>query len=329
MNITSAVATVAARWSRCRFLHTSSSILCSQVGLAVEQTIQQQLGSSPETTRMNLFTAINHALSTALETNDKSVVFGEDVAFGGVFRCTTELQQRFGSHRVFNTPLSEQGIVGFGIGLAVQGFQAIAEIQFADYIFPAFDQLVNEAAKYRYRSGGLFDCGGLTVRAPCGAVGHGGLYHSQSPEAYFAHTPGLKVVMPRDPIRAKGLLLASIRDKNPVIFFEPKILYRSSFSQVPLEDYQLPLGKAEIVQSGTDVTLIGWGAQVHVLCQVAEEAKEKMNISCEVIDMMTLLPYDLETIVQSVKKTGRVLISHEAPITNGLGAELAAALLVS
>ncbi|GJQ13250.1 hypothetical protein GpartN1_g5041.t1 [Galdieria partita] len=306
-----------------RWFHATAQ-LCH--GLQVEQTIQQQLGNTPERARMNLFGAINQALATALETNDRAVVFGEDVAFGGVFRCTTELQQRFGSHRVFNTPLSEQGIAGFGIGLAVQGFHAIAEIQFADYIFPAFDQLVNEAAKYRYRSGGLFDCGGLTVRAPCGAVGHGGLYHSQSPESYFCHTPGLKVVVPRDPIRAKGLLLASIRDPNPVIFLEPKILYRSSFAHVPLEDYQLPLGKAEVVQSGKDITLIGWGAQVQILCQVAELAKEKMNLSCEVVDMMTLLPYDLETIAQSVKKTGRVLISHEAPITNGLGAELAAAL---
>eukprot|EP00871_Galdieria_phlegrea_P001346 jgi/Galph1/2211/GphlegSOOS_G877.1 len=305
-----------------RFIHYTARSH-SHYGLQIEQTITERLGSSPESVRMNLFTAINNSLATALETNDQTVVFGEDVAFGGVFRCTTELQQRFGAHRVFNTPLSEQGIVGFGIGLAVQGFDAIAEIQFADYIFPAFDQLVNEAAKYRYRSGSLFDCGGLTVRAPCGAVGHGGLYHSQSPEAYFSHTPGLKVVMPRDPLRAKGLLLASIRDRNPVIFLEPKILYRSSFAQVPLEDYQLPLGQAEVVQEGNDITLIGWGGQVHILCQAAEQMKA-LNVSCEVIDMMTLLPYDMETITNSVKKTGRVIISHEAPVTSGLGAELAA-----
>ena len=155
------------------------------------------------------------------------------MSFGGVFRCTTGLTERFGRERVFNTPLCEQGIVGFGIGLAAMGHTPVAEIQFADYIFPAFDQIVNEAAKFRYRSGGEFDCGGLTIRAPCGAVGHGGHYHSQSPEAYFTHTPGLKVVVPRGPRQAKGLLLACIRDRNPCVFFEPKALY-ASFTPAPL-----------------------------------------------------------------------------------------------
>jgi 2-oxoisovalerate dehydrogenase E1 component beta subunit len=181
-----------------------------------------------KTKSMNLLQSINHALAISLESDPTAIVFGEDVAFGGVFRCTMGLQDKFGKDRVFNTPLSEQGIVGFGIGVASAGATAIAEIQFADYIFPAFDQIVNEAAKFRYRSGGLFNCGGLTIRTPCSAVGHGGHYHSQSPEAYFAHTPGLKVVIPRSPIQAKGLLLASIRDKNPLVFFEPKVLYRSS-----------------------------------------------------------------------------------------------------
>lgn len=167
-------------------------------------------------------------MATALQTDETAVVFGEDVAFGGVFRCTMGLAEKFGKDRVFNAPLTEQGIVGFGIGMAAVGHTAIAEIQFADYVFPAFDQIVNEAAKYRYRSGNEFDVGGLTIRMPCMAVGHGGHYHSQSPEAYFAHTPGLKVVVPRSPIQAKGLLLASIRDKNPVIFMEPKILYRAA-----------------------------------------------------------------------------------------------------
>jgi 2-oxoisovalerate dehydrogenase E1 component beta subunit len=206
--------------------------------------------ANSDTKRMNLYQAVNDALITALSTDETAVVFGEDVAFGGVFRCTVNLVEQFGKSRVFNTPLCEQGIAGFGIGLAATGHTAIAEIQFADYIFPAFDQLVNEAAKYRYRSGGQFNCGGLTVRSPCSAVGHGGHYHSQSPESYFAHTPGLKVVVPRSPIQAKGLLLASIRDRNPVIFFEPKILYRSAVEQVPVDDYELPLGKAEILKQG-------------------------------------------------------------------------------
>mgnify|MGYP006105805311 CR=1 FL=1 len=214
--------------------------------------------------RMNLFTALNDAMRTALAKDETTIIFGEDVGFGGVFRCTVDLREEFGGHRVFNAPLSEQGIAGFGIGYATMGRTAIAEIQFADYIFPAFDQIVNEAAKYRYRSGDIFDCGGLTIRAPYGAVGHGGHYHSQSPEGYFAHTPGLKVVMCRDPIQAKGLLLASIRDPNPVIFLEPKALYRASVADVPVDDYVLPLEKAEIVQAGTDVTVIGWGAQTHV-----------------------------------------------------------------
>lgn len=184
-----------------------------------------------KTQKMNLVQAVNDALRISLESDPTAIIFGEDVAFGGVFRCTMGLQEKFGKDRVFNTPLSEQGIVGFGIGAAAAGATAIAEIQFADYIFPAFDQIVNEAAKYRYRSGGMFDCGGLTIRAPSSAIGHGGHYHSQSPEAYFSHTPGLKIVIPRSPIQAKGLLLASIRDKNPLIFFEPKILYRSSGSE--------------------------------------------------------------------------------------------------
>merc|ERR1719384_1524495 len=168
-----------------------------------------------------------------MDIDETAVVFGEDVGFGGVFRCCDGMAEKFGKDRVFSTPLSEQGIAGFAIGMANVGHTAIAEIQFADYIFPAFDQIVNEAAKIRYRSGNLFNCGSLTIRATWGAVGHGALYHSQSPEAYFAHTPGLKVVIPRGPAMAKGLLLSCIRDKNPCIFFEPKILYRAASEQVP------------------------------------------------------------------------------------------------
>jgi 2-oxoisovalerate dehydrogenase E1 component beta subunit len=203
-----------------------------------------------EKTKMNMFQAVNNALDLALRSDDTALVFGEDVAFGGVFRCTMGLQSKYGTGRVFNTPLCEQGIVGFGIGAANMGSTAIAEIQFADYIFPAFDQLVNEAAKMRYRSGGEFDCGKLTVRAPCGAVGHGGLYHSQSPEAYFAHTPGLKIVVPRGPIKAKGLLLACIRDPDPCIIFEPKTLYRAAVEEVPVDDFVLPIGKADVLLQG-------------------------------------------------------------------------------
>uniref|UniRef100_H2ZVT5 3-methyl-2-oxobutanoate dehydrogenase (2-methylpropanoyl-transferring) n=1 Tax=Latimeria chalumnae TaxID=7897 RepID=H2ZVT5_LATCH len=211
---------------------------------------------------MNLFQSVTSALDNTLAKDPSAVIFGEDVGFGGVFRCTVGLRDKYGKDRVFNTPLCEQGIVGFGIGVAVAGATAIAEIQFADYIYPAFDQIVNEAAKYRYRSGNLFDCGSLTIRAPWGCVGHGALYHSQSPEAFFVHCPGIKVVIPRSPIEAKGLLLSCIEDKNPCIFFEPKILYRSAVEQVPVEPYYIPLSQAEILQEGSDVTLVAWGTQV-------------------------------------------------------------------
>jgi len=276
--------------------------------------------------RMNLFTAVNDAMRVAMESDPTAVVFGEDVAFGGVFRCTVDLRERFGGERVFNTPLCEQGIAGFAIGYAAMGRTAIAEIQFADYIFPAFDQIVNEAAKYRYRSGGQHTCGGLTFRAPYGAVGHGALYHSQSPEAYFGHTPGLKVVMPRSPSQAKGLLLACIRDPNPCLFFEPKALYRASVEEVPEGDYTLPLGVAEVVRPGADVTAIAYGAQVHVLLKAAELAAAQDGTSVEVIDLRTVMPWDVETVVASVARTGRALVSHEAPITGGWGAEVAATL---
>jgi 2-oxoisovalerate dehydrogenase E1 component beta subunit len=203
------------------------------------------------------------------------------------------------------------------------GYDAIAEIQFADYSFPAFDQIVNEAAKYRYRSGGQFNCGGLTIRMPCGAVGHGGHYHSQSPEGYYAHTPGLKVVIPRNAYQAKGLLLASIEDRNPVIFMEPKILYRLNTEEVPDEAYTLPLGKAEVIQEGEDVTLVTYGTLCHVAEKAAKMAAEK-GISVEVIDLRSILPWDVETVTKSVNKTGRCVISHEATRTCGFGAEVAA-----
>jgi len=278
------------------------------------------------TKKMNLLNAVNDALSIALSKDPMAVVFGEDIGFGGVFRGTQELQERFGKGRVFNTPLCEQGIAGFAVGMAASGATPICEIQFADYIFPAFDQIVNESAKYRYRSGGQFNVGGLTIRSPYGAVGHGGLYHSQSPEGYFAHTPGLKIVIPRSPSQAKGLLLSSIRDPNPVIFFEPKALYRMAVEEVPEEDFEIPLGCAEVVIEGKDITVIGYGAQMTTLRKACDKAKESFGISCELIDLRTILPWDAQTVHESVRKTGRCMISHEAPVTGGFGAEIAASV---
>lgn len=289
----------------------------------VSELAPESLG---ETKKMNLFQSLTNAMDIALEKDSTAVIFGEDVAFGGVFRCTVGLADKYGKDRVFNTPLCEQGIAGFAIGMAAAGATAIAEIQFADYIFPAFDQIVNEAAKYRYRSGDLFDCGRLTFRAPYGAVGHGACYHSQSPEAYFAHTPGVKVVIPRGPIQAKGLLLASVRDPDPVIFLEPKILYRLAVEEVPVQDYELPLSQAEIIQHGSDITLIGWGTQLQVLIAAAKLAKEKLQVSCEIIDLRTIVPWDEDTIIDSVKKTGRAIVAHEAPVTGGFGAEIASTI---
>jgi 2-oxoisovalerate dehydrogenase E1 component beta subunit len=276
--------------------------------------------------RMNLFTAVNHALHIALATNDDAICFGEDVAFGGVFRCTQHLQDRFGRDRVFNTPLSEVGIVGFAIGYAATSESAVAigEIQFADYLFPALDQLVNELAKFRYRSGNQWHAGGVTLRTPYGSVGHGGHYHSQSPEAYLCHTAGLTVVTPRSPAQAKGLLLSAIRSPDPVVFLEPKALYRTAVEDVPLHDYELPLRQADVVQHGTDITLIGYGPQIRVLLDAAHQANQQHGISCEVLDLQTLLPWDVATVVQSVHRTGKCVVSHEAPLTCGLGAEVVA-----
>jgi 2-oxoisovalerate dehydrogenase E1 component beta subunit len=278
------------------------------------------------TQEMTMVNAINDALSVALESNKKAVLFGEDVAFGGVFRASVDLRDKFGEDRVFNAPVAEQAIAGFAVGLSVAGYTPICEMQFADYIFPAFDQIVNEMAKYRYRGGGD-GCANITIRAPCSGVGHGSMYHSQSVESYFAHCPGLKIVVPRGPRQAKGLLLASIREPNPVLFFEPKALYRAPFEgpdgQVPTGDYELPLGQAEVLREGKDVTLLGWGIQVGRL-QAAADLAAKEGISCEVIDLQTIVPWDVDTVEASVKKTGRLIISHEACLTNGFGAEISA-----
>ncbi|KAJ2397553.1 hypothetical protein GGI23_003494 [Coemansia sp. RSA 2559] len=303
-----------------------SSLLLRTVSAVQNSSKLQAAGvAEGETRKMNMCQALNDAMRLVLASDDSAVVFGEDVAFGGVFRCTVGLADEFGRERVFNTPLSEQGIAGFGIGLASMGQTAVAEIQFADYIFPAFDQIVNEAAKFRYRSGSEFDAGGLTIRTPCAAVGHGGHYHSQSPEAFFAHVPGLRVVMPRSPIQAKGLLLAAIRDPNPIIFLEPKILYRSAVEQVPVADYMLPLSQAEVLKHGKDITVVGYGSQIYALENAIQMIERDFpGVTCELIDLQTILPYDAETVAQSVNKTGRLVVAHEAPRTQGFAAELAA-----
>ncbi|KAH9740472.1 2-oxoisovalerate dehydrogenase subunit beta 1 [Citrus sinensis] len=287
---------------------------------ANKQLIQQHDGGVGSGKSLNLYSAINQALHIALETDPRAYVFGEDVGFGGVFRCTTGLADRFGKSRVFNTPLCEQGIVGFAIGLAAMGNRAIAEIQFADYIFPAFDQIVNEAAKFRYRSGNQFNCGGpscdspgLTVRAPYGAVGHGGHYHSQSPEAFFCHVPGLKVVIPRSPRQAKGLLLSCIRDPNPVVFFEPKWLYRLSVEEVPEDDYMLPLSEAEVIREGSDITLVGWGAQLSIMEQACLDAEKLEAPVARVCGLDTPFPLVFEPFYMPTKNKASCLESFKVP----------------
>ncbi|KAK0641158.1 thiamine diphosphate-binding protein [Cercophora newfieldiana] len=279
------------------------------------------------TKRMNLFQAINDALSIALGEDESVLIFGEDVAFGGVFRCTSKLAETYGADRVFNTPLSEQGILGFAIGVAAEGMRPVAEIQFADYVYPAFDQLVNEAAKFRYRDGACGrSVGGMTVRMPCGGVGHGALYHSQSPESLFTHIPGLRVVMPRSPVQAKGLLLASIRSNDPVIFMEPKILYRAAVEQVPTVPYELPLSKAEVLREGGDVTVVSYGQPLYKCSAAIEQVEREMGVKVELIDLRTIYPWDKETVFRSVRKTGRCIVVHEAMVNAGVGAEVAAAI---
>jgi len=275
---------------------------------------------------MNMIQAVNDALRTAMRLDDRVIVFGEDVGkFGGVFRATKGLMEEFGSERVFDTPLAEAGIIGSAIGMALYGLRPVAEIQFADFIYPSFDQIVNEAAKMRYRSGGDFTCP-LVIRTPFGGGIKGGHYHSQSPEAYFAHTPGLKVVIPSNPLDAKGLLLAAIRDDDPVIFMEPKRVYRAARGEVPEGDYLVELGKAKVVKEGDDVTVVCYGAVLHSVMDAVDKLGEEVEISVEVIDLRTLIPFDVETVLGSVQKTGRAVIVHEAPKTCGFGAELSAVI---
>ncbi|MGE0784823.1 MAG: alpha-ketoacid dehydrogenase subunit beta [Sandaracinaceae bacterium] len=270
---------------------------------------------------MNMVQAINSALASEMRKDDRVVVLGEDVGkVGGVFRVTAGLYDEFGEDRVIDTPLAEGGIIGTAIGMALYGMRPVPEIQFADFIFPAFDQIVSEAAKMRWRSGGEYSCP-MVIRTPVGGGIRGGLYHSQSPEALFIHTAGLKVVCPSNPYDAKGLLLASIRDEDPVLFLEPKRVYRAVKMDVPEEDYEVELGRAKVVREGSDVTIVSWGAMVYEALSAAENVASD-GIDCELIDLRTLWPLDLDTIVESVKKTGRLVVVHEAPKACGFGAEV-------
>jgi pyruvate dehydrogenase E1 component beta subunit len=274
---------------------------------------------------MNMIQALNSALREEMRRDPSVVVLGEDVGtLGGVFRVTAGLKEEFGEDRCMDTPLAEEGIVGTAIGMALYGLRPVAEIQFADFLFAAFDQIANEAAKIRYRSGGQLAVP-LVIRAPYGGGVRGGLYHSQSPEAHFCHTPGLKVVVASDPASAKGLLLASIRDPDPVVFLEPKRIYRAVKGEVPEEtDEATPLGRAEILREGTDVTVVAWGAVLWEAREAVARAAEEDGVSCELLDLRTLLPLDAAAVAASVEKTGRCVVVHEAPRTCGLGAEIAA-----
>ena len=272
---------------------------------------------------MNMVQAINDALRHEMRRDERVVVLGEDVGkVGGVFRVTQGLWDEFGDARVVDTPLSEGGIVGTAIGMALYGLVPVPEIQFADFIYPAYDQIVSELAKLRYRSGGEYPAK-MVLRTPVGGGIRGGLYHSQSPESLFIHVAGLKVVCPSNPHDAKGLLLASIRDPDPVLFFEPKRIYRAAKGEVPEGDYTVPLGKAAIVRPGKHVTVLAWGAMLYEAVAAADEAAGQ-GIECEIVDLRTLWPVDVDAIVESVTKTGRVVVVHEAPRTCGFGAELIA-----
>ena len=270
---------------------------------------------------MNMIEAVNSALRVAMRADERVVVLGEDVGkFGGVFRATKGLYEEFGPDRSIDTPLAEGGIMGTAIGMALYGLRPVAEIQFADFIWPAFDQIVSEAAKMRFRSGGQYSVP-MVVRTPVGGGIKGGHYHSQSPETYFIHTAGLKVVCPSNPYDAKGLLLSAIRDEDPVMFFEPKRVYRAAKGEVPEEDYEIPLGQAKVVREGADITVVAWGAMLHEAKLACGQAAE-LGIDCELIDPRTLMPFDLDTVADSVKKTGRLVVVHEAPKTCGFGAEI-------
>jgi 2-oxoisovalerate dehydrogenase E1 component beta subunit len=267
--------------------------------------------------------SVNQTLRDEMRRNGNMVILGEDVGRdGGVFRATEGLFDEFGGERVIDTPLAEDAIVGMAIGMALYGLQPVAEIQFMDFIYPAFNEIVNELAKLRYRSGGQFPAH-VVIRTPYGGGVKGGHYHSQSTEAYFIHTPGLVVLAPSTPYDTKGLLLSAMRSPDPVIFLEPKRIYRTVREEVPAEEYLVPIGKAKVVQEGSDLTLVSWGAMAQT-CREAVALAAMENLSVELIDLRSLLPFDIETLIQSVKKTGRVVVAHEATKTAGFGAEISA-----
>ena len=272
--------------------------------------------------QMNMVQAINDALRQEMRRNDRVVVLGEDVGkVGGVFRVTQQLFDEFGEDRVIDTPLSEGGIIGCALGMALYGLIPVPEIQFADFIWPAYDQIVNELAKMRYRSGGDYTAK-MVIRTPVGGGIRGGHYHSQHPESQFIHVAGLKVVCPSNPLDAKGLLASAIRDPDPVLFLEPKRIYRAAKGEVPEGEFALPLGVASVVRTGSDVTVLAYGAMLYEAVDAATKAAAR-GVQAEVIDLRTLWPVDIDTIVESVRKTGRLVVVHEAPKTCGLGAELA------
>lgn len=273
--------------------------------------------------QMNMVQAINDALRLSMRRDSRVVVLGEDVGkVGGVFRVTQGLFDEFGDERVIDTPLSEGGIIGTAIGMALYGLVPVPEIQFSDFIFPAYDQIVSEVAKMRYRSGGEY-ASKMVIRTPVGGGIRGGHYHSQSPEAQFIHVAGLKVVCPSTPADAKGLLLSAIRDPDPVLFFEPKRIYRAAKGEVPEGEHLVPLGKARVARPGKQVSIITWGAMLYECLEAANQAAAQ-GIDVEVLDLRTLWPLDIEAIVETAKKTGRVVVVHEAPKSCGLGAEIVA-----
>jgi pyruvate dehydrogenase E1 component beta subunit len=274
-------------------------------------------------TKLNMVEAINLALREEMERDDRMVILGEDVGReGGVFRVTDGLQEKFGPDRVVDTPLAESGIVAIAMGMAVYGIRPIAEIQFEGFLYPCLDQINNHIGRIRNRSRGRFTCP-LVIRFPYGGGIHAPEHHSDSPEAILAHIPGIKVIIPSTPYEAKGLLLSSIRDPDPVLFMEPKRIYRAIREEVPEGDYTIPLGKARMVQEGKDVTVVAWGAMVREVLNAAEQLKGE-KIDLEIIDLRTISPMDTEMIISSIKKTGRGVIVHEAPKTCGLGAEIIA-----